>query len=207
MIEAKNEVAGLAQLVKFPDELIARFWAKVDKNGPVVRPDLGPCWIWKGAGYPNGYGSFRLGKDMRSAHRCAYIICRGSIPDGMCICHTCDQKGCVNPSHLWAGTNHDNSLDMCRKGRQAKGERSGKYTHPESTRRGDNHPARLHPETRPRGENHANSKLNNTVVIEARRRFATGQFSISELAAWSGVSTVSIRKAIRGETWAHVTMT
>lgn len=81
----------------------ARFWAKVDKNGPIPehRPDLGPCWIWNGA-TASGYGTSTDsdGIKNRQAHRISYSMAHGDIPDGLQIDHLCRVRRCVNPAHL-----------------------------------------------------------------------------------------------------------
>jgi len=75
------------------------------------------CWIWEGIKGRGGYGkTFKDGKTM-SAHRLSYEIFKGPIPDGLLICHSCDNPKCVNPSHLWAGTHQENTDDMMRKKR------------------------------------------------------------------------------------------
>ncbi len=82
----------------------ARFWAKVDKNGPLPpeRPDLGVCWVWTASLKPNGYGQFGLSKERRSAyaHRVSYEMAHGAIPEGMHLDHLCRNPACVNPAHL-----------------------------------------------------------------------------------------------------------
>ena len=84
------------------------FWLRVDKNGPVIYPELGNCWIWTGSKATlNKYGP----------HRTSWSFIHGPIPDGKYICHHCDNPPCVRPSHLFLGTPSDNVADMLTKGR------------------------------------------------------------------------------------------
>ena len=77
------------------------------------------CWIWMAGRFDTGYGSFWLnGTDVR-AHRVAYELYVGAIPEGMWVLHRCDIRECVNPDHLFLGTHQDNMDDMARKGRHA----------------------------------------------------------------------------------------
>ncbi len=79
------------------------------------------CWIWMGSSLQkDGYGMWKWGKHWM-AHRVAYIAAYGPIPDDLYVCHTCDVPACVNPDHLWLGTNDDNMADMVSKGRQSRG--------------------------------------------------------------------------------------
>lgn len=101
---------------------IARFWAKVDRSGG---PDA--CWIWRGCVSGRGYGRLKWGSRVPTrAHRVAYELAFGPIPDGLYVLHRCDVPACVKTEpdarfpngHLWLGTAQDNTDDMIAKGRQ-----------------------------------------------------------------------------------------
>ena len=109
------------------DRDIARFWSKVQKDGPVPagRPELGPCWVWTG-NTRKGYGYLLIGDDPKSAHRLSFALAFGPPPEGMLVRHQCDVARCVNPGHLLLGTRKDNARDMDARGRRGnRGERAG----------------------------------------------------------------------------------
>lgn len=88
------------------------FWSKVDRSAP------GGCWLWKQAPIANGYGRTTVGYRRVLAHRLAWELTHGAIPDGLCVLHRCDVRLCVNPAHLFLGI-ADNNADRDAKGRGA----------------------------------------------------------------------------------------
>ncbi len=99
-------------------ERLKLFWAKVNKRGPITRPELGHCWVWIAGATINGYGAFGIGhQEEMLAHRFSWTIKNGPIPDGIYILHKCDHPPCVRPSHLFAGSQLDNLRDAASKGR------------------------------------------------------------------------------------------
>ena len=114
-----------------------RFWIKVNKNGP-IHPDLGtPCWLWKARINTSGYGYFKSPVGDK-AHRYSYTIGKGEIPDGLLVCHKCDNPPCTNPDHLFLGSHQDNMDDMHAKGRARA-----------ATTAADSYPAPVDPAVKP----------------------------------------------------------
>lgn len=153
-----------------------RFWAKVDKRGPVIRPDLGRCWLWTSAKNAAGYGRFKFQSKQDYAHRVAYTLTYGLIDDGLFICHRCDNPSCVNPTHLFAAPAKENSLDRDLKGR---GILPGA---------GIQHPSALFSESD---------------IREIRRRRKEGETCIS-IANSYGVARTTISGICTRQKWAHV---
>lgn len=147
-----------------------RLWAKIDKR------DMGECWEWKGYRDAHGYGIF--GKNhgiLVRSHRFVYEITQGKIPDGMIVCHKCDNPPCCNPSHLFLGTPADNSRDCKLKGR-ARG---------------------------PKGIDNASAKLTTNDVLEIRRLWSVGVKPVAIASAYS-VDQSSIWNIIKHKTWRHI---
>lgn len=86
-----------------------RFWQRVDMGGA--------CWRWMGARLPAGYGRLSFQRRSMYAHRVAYLLTYGVIPEGLCVLHRCDNPPCVRPDHLFLGTQTDNARDRERKNR------------------------------------------------------------------------------------------
>ena len=84
--------------------------------GYIPIPETG-CWLWERATTHNGYGQISIGGKIMIAHRYSWELHGGHIPDGLCVLHKCDVRCCVNPDHLWLGTQKDNSQDALKKGR------------------------------------------------------------------------------------------
>lgn len=182
---------------------IARFWAKVDKNGPTCPHMNTACWIWMVTSQRNPYGAIRIGSTTIKPHRVSWMIANGPIPHdgsshGMCVCHKCDNPACVNPEHLVLGTHADNMRDMATKNRH------GSRTKPGSWPSGERHFFRQHPEFRRRGESLAHSKLTSAQVIKIRAIYAAGSISMKALGARFGVSASSICMIVNRDIWQHI---
>ena len=151
-----------------------RFWDKVNKDGPICPALSTPCWIWTSNHGGTAYGmlSVPAGQEYM-AHRISWEIHFGKIPDGMRVCHTCDVPKCVNPDHLWIGTDEDNRQDMLSKKRHAHGESSGI------------------------------SPFTNEQIDYIRVWYATGTVSQQTIANKYGVNQTAISAITRGDSWRH----
>lgn len=147
---------------------IDRFWSKVN-----IGKD-GDCWEWQAAVSHNGYGKYAVDGEPVRAHRFSYILAHGDIPAGMKVCHSCDNRKCVNPAHLWLGTQADNIADRESKGR-------GRNMGAESIK--------------------TNAVLTAEQVAEIRSRFAVGDVSQGELAKQYGVHRTQIGRIVRRQQW------
>lgn len=100
-----------------PSKVLKRFFKHIDKADG--------CWTWTSSKNSDGYGQFNICGASKSAHRVSWELHNGNIPDGMHVLHKCDNPPCVNPEHLFLGTNHDNVLDREAKGRNRASRNKG----------------------------------------------------------------------------------
>lgn len=163
-----------------------RFWQKVNFNGPIAYPHLGPCWIFPSS-RNNEYGGFTIGREHIPPSRFSYLFCCGPIPPGLLVCHKCDTPACVHPGHLFLGDAKANHQDARLKGRLATGERHWTHTQP-------------HRLVTLRGEDRYNHKLTWKKVDEVRRRVAAGETQ-TDVARRFRVSRRVIGLAVAGRTW------
>lgn len=145
-----------------------RFWSKVKKTES--------CWLWTATKNHRGYGRFQYEGRLWLPHRISWRLHYGDIPNDTCVCHKCDVRLCVNPSHLFLGTHQDNAIDRERKGR-------GVHL---------------------RGEDVFLSKLTDVEIIEIREKYSTGEHSFSSLGRDYNMHYSSIADIVRRHTWKHI---
>lgn len=148
-----------------------RFWPRVDRRGP------DECWNWNGGTNSAGYGSIGLGgrnAKNQTTHRLSYRLANGEIPDGLHVLHKCDNRRCVNPAHLFLGTNADNVADKVAKGRARPGH--------------------------VKGQDHGAAKITEEQALDILWSEGTHE----SIADKHRVSRDLVGKIKRGETWKHL---
>lgn len=174
---------------RFTKEHRQRFWKKVSTGKKKS------CWEWKFGCTKAGYGQLQIravSPRPLLAHRVAWELTNGVIPEGLHILHECDNPRCCNPNHLFLGTQRDNNLDRTLKGRTASGDRNGARTQPHLNAFVQNRGSGL------RGERHPNAKLSDEDVeqiIAASRKGVSGV----DLARKYGVSPTQVCRILKGK--------
>ena len=181
MQEAQEPVNQDLILVNLTNLELSRFWSKVNKKGAL--PDqnsphyhgIGRCWEWTASKSTSGYGHFRLRTKLISSHRISWFIHTKSWPLD-CILHRCDNRKCVNPSHLFEGTPQQNANDCLIKGRFTDG----------------------------RGEKNSSCKLTEDQVSQIRCSYVREVVTLAALGKQFGVTKNAVLSIIQRKTWRHL---
>ena len=132
------------------------------------------CWLWTGTVANNGRGVFKINNKLKQAHRISYEVHFGEIPQGLLVCHKCDNGLCVNPEHLFLGTQQDNINDCVNKNRNAKGSKNW------------------------------NTKLNEEKVKMIRTADFSERGSKAKISRELGISQTALNYVISGKNWGHI---
>lgn len=159
--------------------LAERFWEKVDRR------DKEECWEWTGGTDSHGYGTLQIGTHDKpfpgKAHRISYELHYGSIPDGMLVCHKCDNPPCVNPNHLFVGSYSDNIEDCYAKNRRDAPPGHGKI-----------------------GEDHPSSHFSNEQVLRWREDFPKSGMTMTSFAELHGIPRNTMVSILKRQNYKHI---
>ncbi len=153
--------------MKYPKNYFRNPWAKIRKTKS--------CWLWNGTISSNGYGKIRVNGKWQRAHRVIYEMLCGPIDKYLCACHKCDNKRCVNPSHIFIGTKQDNAIDSVSKGRWG--------------------------DRRQYGSKNGRAILTESIVLKMRQMYDGRHGSIASLARVFNADWATTKRAIKGESW------
>jgi hypothetical protein len=167
------------------DHVKTKFMNLIDKSGS------NGCWTWNGSVSNTGYGRIGVCPGRKQVHRLSWELFHGKIPDGLHVLHKCDNPLCVNPDHLFLGTQMDNNLDRTLKGRTASGDSNG---------------MRRHPERVSRGERNGRAKITEEIVLEIRRLYVKGSrvYGQASLARKFGLSQPYVGDIVNRLKWRHI---
>lgn len=176
MLNASSPLETLQEVVNIAPDDAFRFWSSANMDGPtpIHRPELGPCWVWRGGLNQHGYGRISINGIRVLSHRVAWLLIHNRLPSPFAL-HKCDNPACVRPTHLFEGTQADNMLDA----------RDKKRASAPPTFLGERHPMAI---------------LTDDQVREIRAR----KTNIVAMAKEFGVSWSNIKAIRRRHIWAHV---
>lgn len=161
------------RLPQLSESILDRFLSKI-----AYTANINNCWDWMGGISRGGYGNFgvRINNATKNiiCTRLSYFIHNNKDPYGFAVLHKCDNRKCVNPNHLYLGSNKDNSEDMVQKNRQAS------------------------------GVNNGSSKLSEQQVIEIRKEYVFRTVSFQKLANKFNLAKATVKSIIKRETWKHI---
>ena len=167
--------------MNFNPDVLKRFWNKVQKTDA--------CWLWTASIGSHGYGQLNIEGKPETAHRLSWLIHNGNIPSGLFICHTCDNRRCVNPDHLFLGTQSDNMRDALSKGKSCLAQPNVMVAHPEKRHWGSKNPR---------------SKLTEEQVKEMRSMYTPGQITMAQIAEKYGVTRHAVGNIVKRRLWKQV---
>jgi len=151
-----------------PKNILKDVWKRINKR------DENDCWEWVGGKDKDGYGRMMIDRHNYRTHRLTYIETYGSIPEGLIICHRCNNPSCCNPNHLYAGTIRENSQQCTKEGRRVSGEK------------------------------HYKTILSDKDILKIRSLYSTGTFSQRELGRMFGVTQAAIWYIINNKTRKYI---
>lgn len=182
---SERRAAKRRMTTKYPERYLPteeRFWLFVDKTPG--QGSEGECWEWQRYRDPNGYGQIGVGDVVELTHRYTSTLVDGPIPEGIIVCHKCDNPPCCRPSHLFRGTHGDNAADKISKGRGPDMKEVSLYRR------------------NPVGERNGRAKLTETQTRQILSDSVNGDFQ--SLAHQFDVSWATIYSIARRKTWKHL---
>lgn len=180
-----------------PDDI--KFWKNIDKNGPIIYPDLEACWVWVGKNRNRyGYGTISTSEGVKQAHRFSWELHNGPIPEGIYVLHRCDNPPCCHPGHLELGSPLKNARDAVDRGRFHTGDSHWTRRMPERLLRGNDNWFKHHPPGS--AENKGSAILTLDTVMEIRSLFSSG-LTRRNVADSLNVNYQTVCHIVSGRTW------